>query len=491
MKKHLKTALFIAAVIAMGHFIAYKMFHIPQRMELVVIICAFLLYPIIRNPLAGVYAVFILSPFIPFLRRLYYLIYERPKIDPLIMLGDALLIIILVGLYFEFKERREDYKKVSFYIRIILLYVLYLVFRTFVFNDFGSVSEAVPAFKNYGPPVLFFFVGIVYADRMDHLKRLWAITIIIGVISAAYAVKQLYIGYSRAEELWFSSISFTTLFIKGKARPFSFFQAPVTFADYMQLASVGILMVIEWSRVKGKYILAALLPLFFYGALITSVRSNWAGILALYVFWYTLVHVKGGKKRIAVLCGMLAAYFAYDFFNESLGGGLGVDKLLSLITKAGPDREYMDMLVTKRTSALTDPLQEHSFVSRIALWRYIFHMSIEPINMFMGRGLGTLKADSLYFTYLAEFGYPGAVFIIWLLIAFIRKGFYIIDNSKNHDLLVLARGMTVTTITFAIISATGTHIHTFPGDVYFWFFNGVIIMRASMIEKAPAAEAAV
>jgi len=481
MKRIFTNIAIAVGIVLVGHLIAYKMFNIPQRMEFVAILIGLLFYPIIRNPLVGVYSVFVISPVIPLLRRLYYLSYARPKTDPLIIIGDALLAFILLGLYFEFKERAEEQKKVAPYIRVIIVYFVYLLVRTFVLNE--RASGAIMIFKNYGPPVLFFLVGTMYAGRVAHLKRLWLVTLLFGIAALVYGIKQLYFGYSEAEYIWFSSVDFTTLFIKGVARPFSFFQAPVVFADYMTLAIIAVLLTIEGHTNKTRAILLALVPLFFYGCLITSVRSSWGGVLATLVLWFTLFRVKGTRKRLAVLIGVVLVYVVYESLNEAMGGHLGIDRLIGLIIRSAPNPERMDLLVTKRTSALTAPLAEDSFVSRMILWRQLLASSVHPLYLFTGHGLGAQKADSLYFTYLAEFGYPGLIFIVWLLIDFIRKGFYVIDNAADKDVAALAKGATIMTLVFAIISITGTHIHYFPGDIYFWFWNGVIIKQAAMIRE--------
>jgi hypothetical protein len=136
---------------------------------------------------------------------------------------------------------------------------------------------------------------------------------------------------------------------------------------------------------------------------------------------------------------------------------------------------YFDLLVKQRIGALSNPLDEHSFLSRVALWKFILKSSFDPILAICGRGLGVLSADSLYFTYLAEFGYPGLVFIIIISIMFVLKGFYLLDNSRDQSIIAIAGGVTIMNITLGIVNITGTHIHGFPGDVYFWFWNGVLV----------------
>lgn len=481
MKSRLTHFLIIILAALIGHFIAYKLIHVPGRLELVAILSLLLFYPILRRPLIGIYAVFIISPFIPFIRRLYYLLYERPSIDPLIIIGDLFLAFILLGLFFEFRERRGRDLGTALYIRIVVIYFLYLLVRTFFFN-YLPVSDALAKFKYYGPPVLFFFIGIVYADKNTHLKKFWYITIAIGIITSLYGFNQLYNGYLKAEMIWFSSIEFSSLFIKGIPRPFSIFQAPVAFADYAQLSIIGILMCLAWIKNKLYFVLLFLIPIFLYAALITSVRSSWIGIIVTFFVWFIFFRIKSNSRRFFTLAGILIVYIVCQFTIETFESGLNLRSAFLMITKPLSGQQHFELLVTERATALYNPLGEHSFLSRLTLWKNLIAYSKDPVLAFLGRGVGTLKADSLYFTYLAEFGYPGLFFIIAILVGFILKGFYIIDTSNNPDIIVLAKGITVMNIVFAVVSITGTHIHYFPGDIYFWFWNGVLIQLSALIK---------
>jgi hypothetical protein len=41
--------------------------------------------------------------------------------------------------------------------------------------------------------------------------------------------------------------------------------------------------------------------------------------------------------------------------------------------------------------------------------------------------------------------------------------------------IILVKGIVVMDTVFALMNITGTHINGFPGDMYFWFFNGVLM----------------
>ena len=477
-RKSVSLAVFLM-IAAGGHFLAFKIVHVPAQLEMVVLFSLLAFYPVIRYPAVGIYLLFIIMPFIPFLRRLYYLQYIRPTNDPLIATGDIIITLLIVGLFFEFRDRKE-YKDTSWIIsRCILIYFLYLVIRTFFLNIL-PLDVAIMRFRFYGPSVLLFFVGTLFAGNTKLLKNIWMITIAIGVAGSLYGIKQLLFGYYEFERLWYSSISFTTLFIKGIARPFSFFQSPAAFADYMQLSIIGIIVLMGWNRCKRYYILLALIPIYFYGALITSVRSNWIGIVVTFCIWIFILQFRTIRSRI-IMIGVLALFFALtQYFEAAISSGLSIDILLDVL--GGNNQYYMDLLVTERAGAISNPFEEYSLLSRITLWKFLISLSREPVMALFGRGVGALNADSLYITYLAEFGYPGALFIVSLVIFLIARGFSLLDSSSRPEVVSLAKGITIMNIVFAVINITGTHIHSFPGDAYFWFWNGVLI-KLSLPQK--------
>jgi len=475
MNKQIMQLLGFAAVICLGVFIAYKMVNIPKQAEFVAIIALFFLYPIFKNPIIGLYAIFIIGPFIPFGRRLYYLVYGRPGLDPLIMLTDVLVATVCLGMFFELRNRfKNQQTQATKYAGLIAAYIGYLVLRTFILN-INHVSDSIAKLKYYAPSVLLFFIGIVLAKKFSHIKTIWRLTLAIGIAAALYGLKQLYFGYSLSEKIWFSSISFTTLFIKGIARPFSFFQAPAAFADYLVIGLIAIMLFMEWGKIKSKLLCVALIPLFIYGILITSVRSNWIGAVCVFLFWIVFVNIKKNTHRIALIVLAVSVFFIYQVMDDILTTGNSLQSIGAVVSPQNTDNGYVDLLVTSRTSAVTNPFEEHSLLSRLGLWKFLLSSSFEPQNALFGRGLGTLNADSIYFTYLAEFGYPGLFFILFLTIAFIVSGFTKLETVRDQRTKVLVKGILVLNMVMAVMNITGSHIHSFPGDVYFWFFNGVLM----------------
>ena len=475
MKNNLLTMLLYLGIAAASVFFAYKMVHIPKQAELVVIVSLLLLYPIFRFPMVGLYAAFLIAPFVPAVRRLYYLVHGRPAIDPLIMVTDILVVVVFIGLILELQERlRDKSNKSGIFLALVAIYLIYLVVRTFAFNIL-PVSQSIAKLKFYGPNVLLFFIGFVVARRSFHMRVLWCATLAISVAASLYGIKQLYIGYSTAEKVWFSTISFTTLFISGVARPFSFFQAPAVFADYLILGIIAALMVASWGKSKSKLIAITAIPLLFYGILITSVRSSWIGALAIFLFWFVFVKIEKMASRVIVIAAVAGVFFIYQLTEDVVSTGIGIKGLSGLLSGNSTNKNYIELLVTTRAGALTDPLQEHSLLSRVALWTELFDSSLDPEQGLLGRGLGAMDADSLYITYLAEFGYPGMLLIVFLILGFIIRGLKTLDKLSDPGAIILVKGIVVMDTVFALMNITGTHINGFPGDMYFWFFNGVLM----------------
>ena len=465
--------LLLASVCLAGYLLAYKIVNVPAQLEIVVVFAAVTFFPILRFPKVGLYLLFIIMPLVPFFRRLYYLHYARPAADPLIVVGDILIAVITGGLYFEFIKQKDEQKNGSKINRWIFFYFFYLLLRVFFLNSL-PLAEALMKYRFYGPTVLLFFAGILFGKDIILLKNIWYITIFSGIIAALYGVKQLIMGYFEFEKLWFSSISFTTLFIKGIARPFSFFQSPAAFADFMLLAMTGVIIIINSTKKFSNRYLLIFIPLFVYALLITSVRSNWIGALVILFLWIFLSSINNLRLRFGFILFLAALFISLQFVESYLNDKNEIQNI-SIVVSGKTNNEYFDLLVKQRAGALSNPFDEHSLLSRLALWKFLLTSSFDPILAVWGRGLGVLSADSLYFTYLAEFGYPGMIFIIVLTIVLIMKGFYVLDNSKDSSVIAIAKGVTIMNVAFGIINITGTHIHGFPGDVYFWFWNGVLI----------------
>ena len=249
-------------------------------------------------------------------------------------------------------------------------------------------------------------------------------------------------------------------------------------------------MFASWGKARSKLIAVAAIPLLFYGVLITSVRSSWIGALSIFLFWFIFGKIEKMGSRILLIALVAGGFFVFQLTDDMISTGIGIKGLSGLMSRNSTNQNYIDLLVTTRASAITNPLEEHSLLSRVELWTYLFDSSLDPERALLGRGLGAMSADSLYFTYLAEFGYPGMLLIVFLILGFIIRGLKSLDKLADPRAVTLAKGIVVMNVVFALMNITGTHMHSFPGDMYFWFFNGVLmnihLIDAHCIEERSA-----
>jgi O-antigen ligase len=129
-------------------------------------------------------------------------------------------------------------------------------------------------------------------------------------------------------------------------------------------------------------------------------------------------------------------------------------------------------MIKNRTAALANPLQEYSVQKRMETWMGIIYTSF---YFPLGKGQGTTGyAHSYYFLVLGEIGYPGFLCFLTILWVGFYRGMKVISNSKDKDTVELLRLLVTIIFMLTVLNLTGTHLHTPPGDIFFWFTMGCI-----------------
>lgn len=449
-----------------GIFFAYRLTNIPSRTETAVFCIAFFLIPTLKYPKIGVYYLFCLPLFVPLFRRMYYLISERPTVDYLLLISDGVmggLILALILLWVLNKERSRDTLSM-----LILAYAALLFIKVFVGNQ-GSTVEGLYGFKFNGLYVFFFFGGSYILTNYRETKSVYTWTSWLLLITAFYAIKQILFGFTDFEQKWLDSIHFTTLRIEGVVRPFSTYLSPAAMSDGMTILFV---VGIYWMVVKGRFM--ALFGLLLCASsvapiLIATVRTNWLAVIAGVFFYLFYLRLKNKWVKIGIMVVMMAGMIAY---SAKSGGEGGAGGYTAATPQAMGKRSLSEIMITNRTAALANPLQEYSVQRRMETWVTIMYMSrVFPF----GKGQGTTGyAHSYYFQVLGEIGYPGLLLFLAILIVGFYRGFMILSLSRDPDVLELTRLMLTLIFMLSVLNLTGTHLHTPPGDVFFWFSLGCI-----------------
>lgn len=449
-----------------GIFFAYRLVHIPSRVETTLFWIIFFIVPTLKYPKIGLYYLFCLPLFIPMFRRMYYLIADRPTLDYLMLISDGVmggLILALILLWVINKEKNRDLLAC-----LVLLYTVILFAKIFIGNS-GPTLQGLYGFKFNGLYVSFFFGGSYILTSFKETKSIYKYSAILLLITALYGLKQILFGFSGFEEKWLDSIQFTTLRIEGVVRPFSVYASPASMSDGM---TILFLMGVYWIFSGGKsykllgaiICLAAIWPL-----LIATVRTNWLAVAAGLVFYLFLLRIKKRWVKVSLMTVIVAGIFIYS--SKSNGEG-GVSKAVAVTEQGLNKKSLAQIMIKNRTSALANPLQEYSVQKRMGTWVSIFYDSkTHPF----GKGQGTAGyAHSYYFQVLGEIGYPGVLLFLIILVVGFYRAFYVIANCHDPNIQEFTRMLLTVIFMLSILNLTGTHLHTPPGDIFFWFSLGCI-----------------
>jgi O-antigen ligase len=448
------------AVPLVGCFFAWRLQKIPSRLEVSAFFTFFFIIPALKWPKFAVYYLFTIPLFIPMGRRMYYLINGRPTVDYLMLIGDGVMIgfiASLILLWTNHKERVHDKLTV-----LILLYSFLLLIKVFFLNE-GTIETGLYGFKFNGLYVLFYFAGSYVLFQSQQIIKAIHIGSIALFLSALWSLKQITLGFSDFEQRWLDSITFTTLRINGVVRPFGTYVSPAALADGMCiLVLLGVFYIFykkNLSPIWGLGLVSvAVIPL-----LIATVRTSWIGVLAgLFLYAFFLRIEKKWIRNLVIL------FFIIAVSSMMLkGNGKNEDK-----SKLSGKANLADIMIRNRTSALANPLQEYSIQKRMQIWGEIWYFAVRKP---LGRGQGTHGyAHSYYFQILGEIGFPGILAFLGILFFGFRYGFAILRMNPNKTQAELARLMLSMLFMFSILNLTGTHLHTNPGDIYFWFSLGTL-----------------
>lgn len=470
-------------LLLLGTFFAYRLLHIPSRAETAVFCIGLFLIPTLRWPKVGVYYLFCLPLFISLFRRMYYLISERPTLDYLMLISDGVmggLIVALILLWILNKERSRDLLSV-----LVVAYTLLLFLKVFVGAQNG-IMEGLYGFKFNGLYVFFYFAGSYVLTSLKETKAVMAWASWLLFLTALYGIKQILFGFTDFEQKWMDSITFTTLRIDGIVRPFSTYVSPAAMSDGMVLMlALGGYWIMSRARLSVPFGLlligACISPL-----LIASVRTSWLAAGA-GVFFY-LIFLRMGNKWIKAgfILAMLAIAVGYvaKGGGESGSGSFHRNATISArLNSKGPN--LTESMIKNRTAALANPLQEYSVQKRMETWAGILYASyFYPF----GKGQGTTGyAHSYYFLVLGEIGYPGLFCFLAIVIIAFYRGFVILGRNPGAEERELSRLLLTILFLLSVLNLTGTHLHTPPGDIFFWFSLGCI---SRFYRETRAAEAA-
>jgi len=236
--------------------------------------------PTLKFPLFGVFYLFIVPSFIPFVRRFYYTFYDRPEQDLFHVVPDVVLILLAIVYLDRVRKGMapgvED-RTLSLW---VWLFILYQFARVFL-GSYMTTMEGLNHFKFTALYTLCFFLAIHFVTSTKQVVSLFKITTVLGLAAALYGIKQVLFGYTDFELIWLKYMKnkFVTMFIEGIPRPFSFLASPACFADLMLFSIITSFSLSSITRGAFRLLCFLGVPVMAYGLLLTSVRTNWMCLL--------------------------------------------------------------------------------------------------------------------------------------------------------------------------------------------------------------------
>ena len=226
------------------------------------------------NITTGVISLLVFLPFMAFLRRCVYASNPYVKLDPILIVADALTIFMFSYIFlFEGKQLRKWFKenRVVRYITFLLLICVLQIFNPLQ----GGILVGLAGAKFWIVPMLWFYLGLYITERK--MEFIFYLIIAIGVITAIYGLYQVFYGFTDFEKYWVNYGGYTALKVGKYIRPFSTFASAQEYTTFLMISGIITVAYIV-RRQRNLYLLLAL-GIIFYGLIMASARGAILGFL--------------------------------------------------------------------------------------------------------------------------------------------------------------------------------------------------------------------
>ncbi len=319
----------------------------------------------------GVYILTAFLPFMYFLRRQVLHFQEYEPRDPILLFPAFTTLAMLGGMlvfrgrvFFHYFRESAVLKYATF---------LMLVFFAAAANPMqSSPLVGVAGIMYFIVPMAWCFFGLLLSR--EDMRRIQTMVLVIGTVTALYALFQHYFGMSAVEIMELKAKQF----LKGfggisKARVMSTFAGLSDFATYMTVFAF-----IAFARLlygRRKVLMAALFVLALWAMLWSAIRTSYLVLVFSLLMLATLStkSLRGIIVRAAVLCIVIVVLYGvlYTYNPRSLYG-----------------QQFSDNpFVVHTISGITHPTQEGTFKVRLKNWSGIVAGAFTSAPL--GHGLGS------------------------------------------------------------------------------------------------------
>jgi hypothetical protein len=329
----------------------------------------------IVRPRASVLAVFVFLPFMAMIRRLLIPIAGWTSLDPLLLVGSALAVILIVRL-FVVEQRTLLTDPLS---KLVAALLAVAVIQT-ANPEGGGIFVGLGGLLFMAAPLLWFFIGRALADR-SLVVAVMRIIAVAAIAIAAYGLYQTNVGFPSWDRDWVNIVAGpgthnSSLYVGRSLRPFGTLSSA---SEYLMLLGVGMAICAAFAS-RARYLLLAI-PFLGVALFLGSGRGTFVLACVALVTIFALSALRGRFALLAIGTALFAT--------------IGALLLLGPVFNR-PATNSTNPLIAHQASGLGHPLNEQDS-TLLVHWRAFLKGVTDGVSHPLGRGTGTttIAADRL------------------------------------------------------------------------------------------------
>jgi hypothetical protein len=214
----------------------------------------------------------------------------------------------------------------------------------------GDLLVGLAGLLFFGAPLLWFWVGRGLVDELL-LARLFALVVVLGVMTAVYGLAQSAGWFPSYDQAWVDSVDLASLRVADTVRPFGLLSSPAEYSRYLAFA---IVILVAYGRllrpkVSGRLASAALLGLLGLALLLSAVRTS----AVLTVLAVAVVVALRHRARVPGLLLVVGTAFALLVVGATVSGGERFDD------------DGVARLAQRQLGGLSSPLDEQNSTAEV------------------------------------------------------------------------------------------------------------------------------
>jgi putative inorganic carbon (HCO3(-)) transporter len=388
---------------------------------------------------------------------------------PLGTIMDALLMLVMAGMFIQQKYRKDWSFLRSPVSIMIIIWIAYNLIQ--VVNPAALSKMAwLYTIRSMALVMLSYFVFAFYIKDRKFIRVIIRTWLGLSVFAALYGFKQQFIGFFSYEEAYLYSdpLIMDLLFINGEWRKFSIFSDPTSLSYNMivsGLLCVGLLFS-PISKLK-KAVLGVFILMFIMNTLFSGTRSSYVLIPVSLVMLTVLLF----NRKIMIIAGAAALLLGFLIFVPTSNPAL---YRFQSAFKPSDDASFN---VRAANQKMIQPyIQSHPLgggLGSTGVWGAKF----SP-----GSFLASFPPDSGYVRVAVEMGWVGLFLFCMLLFIILRAGIKNFYTIRDPELKSYSLAMVLIVYAIAIGNYPQEAITQYPLNIYF-FLVAALIDAIKNVEK--------